>query len=211
MAGHFVVMGDIVRSRDHRQETLMDDFARLVAGCNRHFAVELLSPCTITLGDEFQGVADSLLTAVRTALYLEEARLRGEVGFQLRHAVHFGEIATPLNPLTAHGMLGPGLTQARALLSDKRRGRSRFSISLPDAGLALRLGRLLDVMAALARDWKARDAALIFAMLDNERDTEVAAELGKTRSQIWKRRRSLLIDEYRALRELLLDLAGRES
>ena len=207
MPEHYVVMGDIVRSRDYEEKQLMRDFANLIEACNREFAAGILSPYTVTLGDEYQGVAASLLWSVRTIIYLDEARLHGEYSFKMRHVVHFGDVATPLNKVVAYGMLGSGLTKARELLTDKRRGRPRFCFSLPDQQLSSNLRQLLEVMSSITNAWKPRDVAIIFAMLANDNDTEVATELGKNRSQIWKRRKSLFIDEYKALRMVVLELA----
>jgi hypothetical protein len=207
MADHHVVMGDIVRSREYDGEQLMREFASLVEACNQELSAGMLSPYTVTLGDEFQGVAGSLLWSVRTILYLEEARLRGEVPFTLRYVVHYGDIATPLNRDVAYGMIGSGLAEAREQLTDKRRGRPRFCLDLPDRELASQLRRLLEVMSSLTRDWKKGDASLIFDMLASENNGEVAAKHGKNRSQVWKRRKNLFVEEYRALREIALELS----
>jgi hypothetical protein len=207
MANQYVVMGDIVRSRTHDSEPLMRAFVSLIASCDRDLAPGILSPYSVTLGDEFQGIARSLLWSVRTVLYLEEARLRGEVPFALRYVVHYGDVATPLNRETAYGMLGTGLTEAREQLTDKRRGRSRFCFDLADQQLASQLGRLNDVMSSLTRGWKPEDAGLIFDMLGSDNNADVAAKHGKNRSQVWKRRRNLYVDEYEALRTTVLELA----
>jgi hypothetical protein len=43
-------------------------------------------------------------------------------------------------------------------------------------------------------------------MLSDQNNEEVAAKHGKNRSQIWKRRKYLLIEEYRLTKAVVLDL-----
>jgi hypothetical protein len=207
MPNYYVVMADVIASRSREPQQLMGEFERLVNTANTLFSGGILSPLTITLGDEFQGVVKTLHDAVKVLVWLEEVRLRGDFGSQLRYVVHYGEITTPLNPQLAYGMLGPGLAAAREELSDKRRGRSRFRIELPDRRLASQLSQLLEVMFALTRGWKSEDASLLFDMMRNQNNEAVAVEHGKNRSQVWKRRRNLYVDEYAALKDVVLGLS----
>jgi hypothetical protein len=43
-------------------------------------------------------------------------------------------------------------------------------------------------------------------MLQNENNEEVAIKHKKNRSQIWKRRKTLLITEYKALKQVILGI-----
>jgi hypothetical protein len=210
MADQFIVMGDILRSRKYNGRELMREFKDLVSTCNKKLAVGILSPYTITLGDEFQGVAKSLHWSVKSILCFEESLLQKGFPFMLRYVIHYGQIETPLNRKFAYGMLGPGLTQARKLLSDKRRGRPRFLFDLPDRTLAVQLNNLFSVMASLIRDWKPKDTELIFDMLTIEDNSIIGAKYGKNRSQIWKRRKNLHIDDYKALQLVILELSKED-
>ena len=207
MPNYFVVMADVIASRSREPQQLMGEFENLVGTANSFFSEGILSPLTITLGDEFQGVVSTLLDAVKVVVWLEVARLRGNFGSQLRYVVHYGEITTPLNPQLAYGMLGPGLAEAREELADKSRKRSRFRIELPDRRLASQLSKLLEVMFALTRDWKCEDASLLFDMLQSQNNEAVAVSHGKNRSQVWKRRRNLYVDEYASLKDVVLELS----
>lgn len=207
MPNYYIVMADVISSREREPAQLMTEFENLVATANEVLSDGIMSPLTITLGDEFQGVVRSLHDAVRAMIWLEEARLKGEFTSMLRYVVHYGEIATPLNQAIAHGMLGSGLAEARQELSDKRRGRPRFRLDLSDQRLASQLGRLLEVMFALTRDWKPEDSKLLFDMMLNSNNEAVAAAHNKNRSQIWKRRKNLFVDEYASLRGVVLELS----
>ena len=208
MAEHFILMGDIVASRAHEAKRLSRSFRRLVAGCNAVLEPEILSPYTITLGDEFQGVARSLEAALRAIFYLEETGLKMGLEYRLRYVLLRGAIETRLNRRVAHGMVGPGLARARAMLTDKRRGRPRFTFDLPDRRLAEQLGGLFTAIDGITARWPREDGSLVCDMLASDSNGDVGAKHGKDRTQVWKRRKNLLITEYKALKRLALGLSN---
>ncbi len=211
MRDRFIVMGDVLKSRKRNGRELMRDFKALVSSCNKKLAEGILSPYTITLGDEFQGISKSLYWSVQSLLCLEESTLRKGLPFALRYVVHYGRIDTPLNRKVAYGMIGRGLTRARELLTTKRRGLPRFLFDLPKQNVAMQLSQLLGVMASLTRDWKREDMNLIFEMLSSDDNATIGARHGKNRSQIWKRRRNLHVDDYKALRAIVIQLSQEEA
>jgi len=208
MANYFIVMGDVIKSRKLDAARLRGQLKTLLAACNRDLKPEILSPYTTTLGDEFQGVASSLRGVAECIFYMEEARIKNQNDFLIRYVTHYGEIQTPINPNIAYEMMGPGLTKARSLLTDKRRGQPRFCFGLPDQRLAENLTRLFMVVDGLTSRWDQRDFSLIATMLSNTNNEEVAVNHHKNRSQIWKRRRNLLIEEYRMAKAVILDLTN---
>ena len=199
-------MGDIVSSRKHNAKELKQDFTDLVSNCNAELSSGILSPYTITLGDEFQGIAKSMRSAIESIFYFEEARLKKSLNFKLRLVLLYGGIDTPINKKIAHGMMGPGLSKAREMLTDKKRGNPRFRFALPDEKIALQLNRIFSVLESLTAEWHKKDFPLIIDMLANDNNEEVGKKHGKNRSQIWKRRKSLRIDEYKTLKRVILDL-----
>ncbi len=211
MAYHFIVMGDILKSSKYEGKELMRDFKGLVSSCNKKLAKGIVSPYTITLGDEFQGISKSLYWSVQSLLYLEESVLRKGFPFMLRYVVNYGQIDTSLNRRIAHGMVGYGLTHTRELLTTKHKGLPRFLFELPDQHLAMQLSGLFGVMASLTRDWKQKDIDLIFEMLGSDDNAVIGAKYGKNRSQIWKRRRNMHIDDYKALKTITIQLSEREK
>ncbi|KMY66744.1 hypothetical protein AAU61_14940 [Desulfocarbo indianensis] len=202
-------MGDVVRSRQQPGAAFMRQFKNLVAGCNETLSQDLLSPLTITLGDEFQGIARSLPAALDAILWLEEKILESRLKFKLRYVVHHGRIDTPINRAIAYEMVGPGLTAARELLTGKKRGRPRARVDLPARDkLARQLNRLLAVLLSLKDDWKVKDYGLVLDMLGQENDSEVARLHAKDRSQIWRRRKTLHVEDYRTLKAAILEMAA---
>lgn len=202
MSDFHIVMADIVKSRSYNGEVLIDSFSRLVHRCNEMYENEILSPYTITLGDEFQGVVRSLKAAIETIFFLEEALLVEDLSYKLRYVVVFDKIETPINREIAHGMTGPGLALAREMLTKKQRGKSRFQFKL-SYGHDFELNMLFRLVESLVSCWNKKDYVLIKEMLCNDDDQSVAEKFTKNRSQVWKRRKSLRIEEYIILKKLI--------
>ncbi len=205
MANDYILMGDIVSSRQYKGGKLNQAFSHLVSYCNRELSAGILSPYTITLGDEFQGIAGSLRSAIESIFCIEEACLRSSISFKLRFVLLYGRIDTPINKRIAHGMMGPGLLKAREILNNKKRGAPRFRFALPDQKLTLQLSRLFSVLESLISEWHEKDFSLIADMLANDNNDEVGKKHGKNRSQIWKRRKSLRINEYKTINKVIFD------
>jgi len=207
MAGRFILMGDIVGSRTYKASKLRLEFMQIVSSCNETLEGEILSPYTVTLGDEFQGVARSLRGLFDSVFYLEEISLLKRLKFKMRYVGLYGEIDTPINRMKAHGMMGAGLTRAREMLSAKRRGKPRFLFELPDAQMTKELNLLFLVIEGIITKWDPDDGPLILDMISNNNNEEVGKKHKKNRTQIWKRRKNMLVEEFRALKEVVSDLA----
>src|ERR1700759_4336017 len=99
-----ILMADIIGSRKADQAALMNDFKDLVAEVNK--TSNMLSPLTITLGDEFQGLLEGAEDALKVIWKLEETIVEKELNFKLRYVVVEGFIETPFNKEIAYGVMG---------------------------------------------------------------------------------------------------------
>jgi hypothetical protein len=201
---HYILMADVVSSRSKDQKQLMQDFKQITASINQQHQSQLESPLTITLGDEFQGVVKSVKAALQIILSIDEEILFQQEGFQLRYVLLEGRIDTPINEKIAYGMLGEGLTNARKALQEAKATTQRYHFDLKNKKMSHALTNSFIVYQGLTDDWKVeRDHALIMEFLKAKDYKVVAEELGKTRSQIWKRQKSLRINEYIAIKEVI--------
>jgi len=220
---YFILMGDVIASHSHQLGPLNTAFASVVTSCNERQADLILSPLTITLGDEFQGIARDLKSAISLLFYLEESILRQEYEFSLRYVLYEGRIETPINRSIAHGMLGEGLTKAREMLNnpssayriaENSRRRPRFQFHLRESILGHRLNLAGRILEEIQNRWLWRDRALYLTMIENDNNEQVGIEHGMTRSEVWKKRRSRGMFEYVYLKQLILHMVnegdGRE-
>lgn len=197
-------MADIAESRKKGGRNLMDSFQRLVNGTNEELKEVLLSPLTITLGDEFQGITENLSGAVAIIIYFEEHRIFNEIDFNLRYVVHFGKVDTELNPDSAHAMLGEGFITAREMLSSVKKNKvSRFKVETGNPKTDNVINAAFELYTTLLDSWKESDFKLITEFLKFRDYKKVATLTGKTRSQIWKREKTLRIADYFAIKEIL--------
>ncbi|MEJ2157725.1 MAG: SatD family protein [Desulfobacteraceae bacterium] len=206
MAKRHILMGDVIGSSKQDVRQLRKAFMGLVSLCNQELGHDIISPYTVTLGDEFQGVAATLTAMIKAIFFMEETILRKELAFKIRYVGVHGAIDTPINRLKAHTMMGAGLTKAREILTDKRRGEPRFRFDLADTYTMNQLNRLFLVFDGLTGRWDPKDGLLITDMVANPHNEEVGVKHGKNRTQIWKRRKHLLIEEYRALKDAIVEL-----
>ena len=102
-------------------------------------------------------------------------------------------------------MLGNGLTQARHMLNNKKPNTHRFKFGLDDSNLSKQLNQLFFLLESLIDKWKHIDYPIISEMLVNDNDHNVGKKFEKNRSQIWKRRRSLRIEDYNTIKTLIYD------
>lgn len=198
-----IFMGDVVNSSDYDGEVLSKGLKELVENTNTKFSEAILSPLTITLGDEFQGVLHSVSSGIDLLFHLEEQLLKTEPDFKLHYVLLLGEIETEINPDIAYEMMGQGLTEARKLLSTKKRNRKRFRFKLQNKEQTEQLSKIFEVLDTIILNWKKEDYPLILDMINNDNNSEVGELHDKNRDQIWKRRKTLMINEYNLLKDFI--------
>jgi hypothetical protein len=198
-----IFMGDVVNSTDYDGEVLSKGLKELVESTNKKFGKAILSPLTITLGDEFQGILSSVSTGIDLLFHLEEKLLKTEPDFKLHYVLLLGEIETEINPDIAYEMMGKGLTEARKMLSSKKRNRKRFRFKLQNKEQTEQLSRIFEVLDTIILNWKKEDYPLILDMINNDNNSEVGELHDKNRDQIWKRRKTLMINEYNLLKDFI--------
>lgn len=206
-----ILMADIVGSSKQKGKSLMNDFKGIVDRINENDKQYILSPLTITLGDEFQAVVKNLEGALRIVFDLEiMTKLYPKKPFKLRFVIHDGEIQTTINRQKAYEMLGPGLTKARDELNGLKSSKQRFRFLLENKDLSLRLNLLFSVYQGIVDKWTMAQQKVVNAFWEsglNSKDyKEVAKILKKDPTVIWRRKKSLMIEEELNLRKLAFSL-----
>jgi hypothetical protein len=193
---HIVVIGDIVGSRDVAdRKALQHQLATAVSRMNARLApaAALLSPYTITLGDEIQAVY-----ARPGSVILDVIRLQGEMlPHRMRFCVGLGAITTRINKVAAIGMDGPAFHVARAGIEElKSAGDASLAVKAEaniDVDLEDSAAKLLDVQV---RAWRPNRFKVFMADLpaglaesaDKADARKVAARIGITVTAVYKNR-----------------------
>lgn len=201
----FVLMADVIASGEKDQNQLMIDFKELVHEINEAYKKQIISPLTITLGDEFQGIVKDLVASAEIIIALEESIIHKKLNFQLRYVLNQGEIETPINNHIAYEMLGSGLTDARFELNNLKKEKSRFGISIENKLQSDVLNNAFKIFDNIVQKWDLRSDYELVSNFIKFKDYKIIAEtMNKTRSQIWKREKTLNIESYNSVKKIIL-------
>lgn len=203
-----VLMAGVVDSHEYEGKELMNKLQELVKFINQIFYESILSPLTITLGDEFQGVIDKPSNAVAMIYEMEEWIVENEWDFKLRYVIVEGKIDTEINSESAHEMLGEGLTKARKRLEEMKKETNRFYISVKDKKITSSVSKSLRLSQHFIDSWQPKDRATVSGFLNGLDYKELAKKLGKDDSSVWRRRKSLAIEEYLTCKSLTEELVN---
>jgi len=205
---HHVVMGDVVDSSGRAAESVARDLRSVISTLEDRFASHILSPLTVTLGDEFQGVVDSHQTAVAVVSEFLRLRLSNALPFPMRFSLAAGQIDTEINPQVAHGMIGKALTDARKGLIEKDRDRAAVFVTLPDAELSVAMQQSFDIMYRQTEEWVGDDGPYLHDLVATEWDADrIADRHERSKPTVYRRRRTNPVLDYLAARDTLEALA----
>jgi len=202
-----IIMADIISSRQiDKKDDFMGQFKELTNLVNKEFKNQIISPLTITLGDEFQGIVKNPKSLFELLFFLEESIIVNQYHFKLRYSIVYGEIDTKINEKIAYEMYGLGLTKAREALKTLKETGDNYFIHLNNTkDLQLRL--CMKLYQSIKEDWKTSEYEIVSAFLEKD-DYKDVKEMGlyKTRSGAWKKRKSLQIEEYTIIKKLILNI-----
>lgn len=201
-----ILMADIIKSKTKESVKLMKEFKALVIKVNESSSKSIISPLTITLGDEFQGIIKSVPEAINLIFKIEEALLKTEVKLKLRYVINVGEIETKINRKIAHEMLGMGLSDARFYLTALKKEHHRFKIKTNTSNDTY-INKSFNIFQNIRDSWKQKDAQIVSEFLYNDDYKVVSKKINRSNSSVWRRKKSLRINEYNDIKDIILYLA----
>ncbi|MES0810205.1 SatD family protein [Roseibium sp. SCPC15] len=203
-----VLMGDVIGSEKMDRSRLHEVFNDAISKVNVENRTELVSPLTITLGDEFQGLLPSSALAFHMANTLRLRLLFEDV--PCRFVIGQADIQTPINKELAWNMLGDGLANAREVLNRKQDANAyRFSLlGASDLKDVSARQSLLDVFGSVLseteRGWSEKQLETISLWDQFSGDADRIAEArGVSRRSVYYTLESAGWDNYRSRREAL--------
>lgn len=200
----YILMADVVDNGSKNSNVVIKELRKAVEHINAKYKKAFLSPATITLGDEFQAIVETLTYAVEMIVDIEEYIITNSFSIQLKYVVVFGTINTRINTKIAYEMLGPGLTNARESLEKfKSFGDKRMYFDVQNNALSDTLINTFTLFTGIVQRWNRRDYKLISAFLAHKTYKDVADKLKKDRSQIWRKEKTLMMKEYFAIKNVI--------
>ena len=206
MLEHLILLGKISNVPSDSFQEYHKILKTLTSSCSHQFQPHLLSPYSVTIDHEFLGIPSSLKSTIDSLLYFEETSLDWSVPFKISSIIRHGKISSKLSKKTSIHLRGEGISEARKELISKKSTDPRILFHIKPESLSEQLNRLFMVLDSIESGWNQKDFPLISDMLQNENNEEVAIKHKKNRSQIWKRRKTLLITEYKALKQVILGI-----
>src|SRR6266540_3458015 len=122
-----VVIADVVRSREIRDRSTFQRHLKKTVGALSARHPDLLSPYTVTLGDEFQAVYERAERVFRDFCVLQ----RMLCPHRIRFAIGVGVLTTPLNHRMSIGMDGPAFHLARRGMEELKQSGSLLRVVMP--------------------------------------------------------------------------------
>jgi hypothetical protein len=197
-------MGDIIGSEAAQSTAAVHRaFNRAIAAANAGHSAQVVSPLTITLGDEFQGIVSGLEAAWRIAPELRLTLMRDEIA--CRFVVGVASIRTRINPERAWNMMGPGLAAARAKLNDKI-SENAYRFSFPDEpAIEVLADAVGEGLTEIERGWTGTQKKyLLRSRLAGQSVAQVARREKVSLGAVYKVFRAARLDYYERQSEALL-------
>ncbi|MFN2373873.1 MAG: SatD family protein [Cyclonatronaceae bacterium] len=203
MTHAIVLIGDLIESRklsDRGRAATQKDLKNVLGQINRD-APGILSPLTITLGDEFQAVyqsAGSLFTHLWTIMAAIHP-------VYARFSVSAGAITTPINRKQAIGMDGPAFHAARDGVNILKNDEGLLRVNIPNPEIERLMNASLMLVSKEMLSWNSNRFHILQKLGQGEEVSRIAADMGLSEVAVYKNRKAGALD---VIHELTSGLAG---
>jgi len=194
-----VLIGDIVASKslENRNEVQRNLKSALKKVNNSNES--LLSPLTVTLGDEFQGLyknSDRLFSDIWQIIsIMHPVRIRFSIGI--------GEIETPINKKQTIGMDGSAFHSAREGLEQIKKDTFLFNINFTERNIFL-LQKNLSLLSHLTESWNGTRHKIFFQIINGQSVSSIAKNLQISKKAVYKNINSAGLN---ILKDLMIELS----
>jgi hypothetical protein len=177
------VIGDIVKSRHaENRHQLQRRIAKQLSQLNRIKDQKLLSPYTLTLGDEFQAVYRKTDRLFRDFFSI----LHSVYPLRVRFSVGVGELNTRVNRKRAIGMDGPAFYAARAGVTEMKTSGAIFHVTREGEEIARWINLSLDLISHFTGKWKKNRLYILHRLLAGDKPRGIAQKASLTRTGVYK-------------------------
>lgn len=203
---YLVLIGDVLGSKQLPERAQFQRRLKAALHSLNSRRKTIVSPYTLTLGDEFQAVYRDASGAFADIFTL----LAQVAPVQARFALAAGEIVTPINSHQSIGMDGPAFHRARIRL-EKLKGQGRL-LGLHDTGdPRWRLpASSLAVLSGLIEGWRQKRLQLFAGVLSGASVVELAKQTGITTRAVNKNIRAADLDEWKRIVDEISRLLNEE-
>lgn len=203
---YLVLIGDIISSRkvenrNDLQNKLLDVFNDLNLSDKKE---HLISPFTITLGDEFQAVYDKADSIFSDSIRILEKTLPQKIRFSFG----IGEISTEINRKQSIGMDGSAFYLARAGIEKLKesKGSHKFNLyGLEDPELEKLYNNILMIFSNLLEGWNRNRYYILRSTIARKAVKVIAGDLLITEAAVYKNISDGNIREMMAILDIMIN------
>jgi len=206
-----VIIGDIISSREvERRKDLQNKLLNVFNYLNSSdYENHLVSPYTITLGDEFQAVYEKA-----NYLFLDTTRILDKAFPQkIRFSFGIGEISTDINREQSIGMDGSAFYFAREGISNlkNQRGDYKFNIyGFEDPELEKLYNNILYIFSNLLEGWNRNRYFILRKTIEEEPVKKIAKEINLSETAVYKNIYDGSIREMIAIQKTMINKINNE-
>lgn len=195
MEKYLVLIGDIEGSQsvqDRDREALQEQLSGKLQLINKEYNEGIVSPYTITLGDEFQAVFDRADTVFVQLLKIMAAIHPVGVRFSLA----IGSIDTSINTEQAIGMDGPAFHQARGGIEMLKESGYMINIKFegensPELKI---INNSLQLLSGQMRGWNKRRVIILHMIKEGYNYKEISKALDISQPAFYKNKQAGMLD-----------------
>lgn len=197
---YLALIGDVVGSKDvPKRADLQKKLTQALKKINDRKPRPVVSPYTVTLGDEFQAVYKTADT-----LFLDVFSILVEVyPEKIRFGVGLGELTTPINSKQALGMDGPAFHRARAAIAVLKESEDLIRLQgepppqqKPEFDQWRLFAYLLNFVSQKVGNWERNRLRIICGLLANRSVAELEQELKVSKVAVYKNINTAALDEF---------------
>jgi hypothetical protein len=205
-----VLIGDIedsqsVESRDREslQEVLSDELQML----NTEYDRGIISPYTITLGDEFQAVFDRA-----DNIFVQMLKVMSAIHpIGVRFSLAVGHIDTSINTEQAIGMDGPAFHRARRGVELLKENEYMFNIGFEHDSPELKvINNSLQLLSGRIRGWNKRRLIILHMMKEGYDYKEISEALEISKPAFYKNKEAGMLDVVGELSDNITDVINQK-
>lgn len=171
---YLVLIGDIVASKAIRNRSqFQSQFETVVEQASREYQSIMISPLTLTIGDEFQAVFGDTKNLFQMIAFVEQQM--PSVAF--RYGFGLGSIVTEINTQRAIGMDGPAFHFARQAVELARKQEKSYYFVCEDAQVQERLNILLSWIDLTMKRWSDQRKGIFYFYRQKMKQRAIAEKM----------------------------------
>lgn len=196
-----VIIGDLVSSRKLSDRNQVQKLLRSTLKKINSNHKNILSPYTITLGDEFQAVLASSDTFFQDSI----AILTSLHPVRIRFSIGTGNIATSINPDMAIGMDGEAFHNAREGIEEIKKTSYYFNIKGIGSDHTELIRKSLFLISNQISKWNKNQLQIFYELYNNTAVKRISEILGISEQAVYK---SIRKEEMHLIREITEEISA---